>query len=201
MHYWLPPSALLIYSLVFFLLSVVWRALVAYRRTGINPVVLTAGADAYGYVARASKLLLLASGLTVTLIALLPTAPYWLGAYTPLQSPLASAAGWGLLLLALGWLLLAQLQMGTSWRIGIDHARRTPLVTHGLFRLSRNPIYLAMRVNQIGLLLVFPSAATLALLVAGEILMQVQVPLEERHLLAQHGAHYVRYCQHVRRWL
>ena len=38
MHYWLPPSALLIYSLVFFLLSVVWRALVAYRRTGINPV-------------------------------------------------------------------------------------------------------------------------------------------------------------------
>jgi protein-S-isoprenylcysteine O-methyltransferase Ste14 len=58
-----------------------------------------------------------------------------------------------------------------------------------------------MRVNLLGLFLVFPAAATLALLVAGDILMQVQVRLEEQHLLQLHGQSYATYCSRVRRWL
>jgi protein-S-isoprenylcysteine O-methyltransferase Ste14 len=74
-------------------------------------------------------------------------------------------------------------------------------VQGGLFAISRNPIFLAMRVTLLGLFLVLPSAATLSLLVAGEILMQVQVRLEEKHLASLHGAEYAAYCQRVRRWL
>lgn len=58
-----------------------------------------------------------------------------------------------------------------------------------------------MRVNLLGLFLVFPAAGTLALLVAGEILMQVQVRLEEQHLSALHGEAYRVYRSRVRRWL
>jgi protein-S-isoprenylcysteine O-methyltransferase Ste14 len=74
-------------------------------------------------------------------------------------------------------------------------------VQGGLFAISRNPIFLAMRVTLLGLFLVLPSAATLSLLVAGEILMQVQVRLEEEHLASLHGAEYAAYCHRVRRWL
>ena len=97
--------------------------------------------------------------------------------------------------------LAAQAQMGMSWRIGIATAHRTDLVQNGLFSLSRNPIFLAMRVSLMGLFLALPAAATLALLCAGEILMQVQVRLEEQHLLASHGQAYADYRERVRRWL
>jgi protein-S-isoprenylcysteine O-methyltransferase Ste14 len=111
------------------------------------------------------------------------------------------ARAWCLLLLALGWLLVAQAQMGTAWRVGIDKGQATPLVQHGLFARSRNPIFLSMRMALLGLVLVAPSAATLVLLVAGELLMQVQVRLEEQHLAGLHGERYAAYCKRVRRWL
>jgi protein-S-isoprenylcysteine O-methyltransferase Ste14 len=75
------------------------------------------------------------------------------------------------------------------------------LVQHGLFARSRNPIFLSMRMALLGLVLVAPSAATLVLLVAGELLMQVQVRLEEQHLTGLHGERYAAYCHRVRRWL
>jgi protein-S-isoprenylcysteine O-methyltransferase Ste14 len=34
------------------------------------------------------------------------------------------------------------MQMGDSWRIGIDQEQKTSLVRHGVFKLSRNPIFL-----------------------------------------------------------
>ena len=49
----LPPyTALFAYFVAFFTLAFVWRSLLVYRRTGINPLVLPSSADAYGYVAR-----------------------------------------------------------------------------------------------------------------------------------------------------
>jgi protein-S-isoprenylcysteine O-methyltransferase Ste14 len=55
-------------------------------------------------------------------------------------------------------------------------------VQSGLFRLLRHPIFLSMRVALLGLFMAVPTAATLAILFAGEILVQVQVRLEEAQL-------------------
>ena len=106
-----------------------------------------------------------------------------------------------MLIASLIWLLIAQAQMGASWRIGIDDKRRTELVQHGLFSLSRNPIFLALRLNLVGLFLIFPSAVTSALLATSEILIQVQVRFEEQHLANLHGQVYEAYRAKVRRWL
>ena len=198
---WLQPRFVLLgYFLAYFLLAFVWRSVLVFRRTGVNPFVLPKNDDAYGYVGRAFRFVVVGCALVVT-ANLFPASEQWLGDYVPLQTLHVSLAGWTLLVVSLVWLLIAQAQMGSSWRIGIDSQRRTNLVQSGLFGISRNPIFLAMRLNLLGLLLVLPCAATFALLVAGELLIQIQVRLEEQHLSSLHGPEYVAYCQKVRRWI
>lgn len=197
----LARYGLLAYFLVYAMLAFGWRSLVVYRSTGVNPFVLPSGDDAYGYVGRAFKAVVGTYAVVVLLLAFADGAPALLGAWSLSWPWVASAMGWLLLAVSLVWLLVAQAQMGASWRVGIDSKRHTGLVQHGLFSVSRNPIFLAMRVNLLGLFLVFPAAGTLALLVAGEILMQVQVRLEEQHLSALHSEAYRTYRSRVRRWL
>lgn len=193
--------ALLVYFLAWFTLVFVWRSWLVWRRTGANPLVLPSGDNADAYVGRAFKLVVASCAIVVTSLVLLPNARRWLGAHETLQLAGVTYLGWVLLIAAFGWLLVAQAQMGASWRIGIDARARTALIETGLFSVSRNPVFLAMRVTLLGLFLVVPASATLALLVAGEILIQVQVRLEEQHLRALHGDRYAHYAERVRRWL
>jgi protein-S-isoprenylcysteine O-methyltransferase Ste14 len=192
---------LLAFFLLYFGLTFVWRSLVVYRKTGINPLVLTQRDDAYGYVGRAFKVAILGIALFVLIRAFWPhTVSQW-GAIPALASVPFALLGWGLMGTALLLMLVAQAHMGVSWRIGIDENRVTDLVTEGLFAHSRNPIFLSLRLTLLGLFLVEPCAPSLALALAGEVLMQVQVRLEEAHLRGLHGQRYEAYCQRVRRWL
>jgi len=193
--------ALLAYYVIVFFTAFVARSLMVYRRTGVNPLVLPSSNDVYGYVARAFKVTIAGIAAVVIALAIAPASETYFGRWPALSSPAVASTGWALLIVSLVWLLIAQAQMGASWRIGIDDKRRTELVQRGLFTVSRNPIFLALRVNLAGLFLVFPAAVTLALLVAGEILMQVQVRLEERHLTELHGLAHEAYMRKVRRWI
>jgi protein-S-isoprenylcysteine O-methyltransferase Ste14 len=96
-----------------------------------------------------------------------------------------------LLLLSLVWTVVAQAQMGESLRIGIDQTHRTNLVQSGVFKLSRNPIFLGMMVTLFGLFLVSPNALTLLTLAIGVVLIQIQVRLEEEFLARLHGDEFV----------
>jgi protein-S-isoprenylcysteine O-methyltransferase Ste14 len=91
--------------------------------------------------------------------------------------------------------------MRESWRIVIDEEVKTELVRRGVFRLSRNPIFLGMRIMLIGFFLALPNAVTLAMLLVGDALMQIQVRLEEEHLARMHGENYREYQRKTRRWL
>src|SRR5262249_37820263 len=51
----------------------------------------------------------------------------------------------------------AQLQMGASWRVGIDAQARPGLITHGLYARSRNPIYSGLLLALAGFALVLPT--------------------------------------------
>jgi protein-S-isoprenylcysteine O-methyltransferase Ste14 len=194
-------TLLLIYFVAFFLLAFVIRSVLVYRSTGINPLVLQRTQDAYGYVGMAFKVHILGCAAVVTLLAFVPNVSTWLGVITPLEITSIKGLGWFCLLVSLLWMLIAQAQMGASWRIGIDSANRTELVCKGLFSISRNPIFLATRVALLGFFLVAPNAATLALLAAAEVIIQVQVRLEEKHLLGLHGSAYEQYFSKVPRWL
>jgi protein-S-isoprenylcysteine O-methyltransferase Ste14 len=118
-----------------------------------------------------------------------------------LERSLMKWIGVTLLMLSLIWTVIAQGQMGHSWRIGIDADHRTPLVDKGLFSVSRNPIFFGMIITLAGLFLTVPNAVTLLTLVLGFVLIQIQVRLEEEFLSRVHGADYAEYKRKVRRWL
>ena len=63
------------------------------------------------------------------------------------------------------------------------------------------PVFLGMRATLLGLFLVLPNAVTLAIVVLGEALIQIQVRLEEEFLSAKHGTRYAEYQRSTRRWL
>lgn len=119
-----------------------------------------------------------------------------------LVHPLVQGAGVVLAVVGIPASFAAQMAMGTSWRIGQDAGERTALVTAGMFRLVRNPIYSAAIVAYGGLALMVPNAvaiAGLASLVTG---FQLQVRLvEEPHLVRVHGAPYQAYAAAVGRFV
>lgn len=192
--------ALLLFFLLYFAAAFAWPTLRLWRRERTNALVLPRDDSAEGVIARWFRRLI--GGLLLLLVARAAgLAPAAVGRLDWLAAAPVRIAGWALLLLSLGWIVVAQAQMGASWRVGIDRGSRPPLVRRGLFARSRNPIFLGMRLNLGGLFLVDPSAPTLAALLLGEALIQVQVRLEEQHLAAAFGADYDAYRREVPRWL
>ncbi len=78
----------------------------------------------------------------------------------------------------------------------------TTIVRTGPYRFSRNPIYLAFSLGQIGLSLWVNSLALLITLIPAVALMWlVVIPREERYLEARFPSGYSPYKASVRRWL
>jgi len=110
-----------------------------------------------------------------------------------------SRLGWALIVTGVGVTVVAQWQMGRSWRIGIDD-RPTPLVTRGLFAFVRNPIFTAMIIVLAGGVLVVPSVASIALWLGTVLVLAFQSRLEEIHLVTLHGDAYRAYAARVGRF-
>jgi protein-S-isoprenylcysteine O-methyltransferase Ste14 len=78
----------------------------------------------------------------------------------------------------------------------------TTIVRAGPYRFSRNPIYLAFSLVQLGLALWVNSLALLITLIPAVALMSlVVIPREERYLEARFPSEYSPYKASVRRWL
>jgi len=119
------------------------------------------------------------------------------------EVPSAVEAG-GLLLAVVGLLLTvaAQLDLGSSWRIGVDESEQTDLITDGLYRWVRNPIFTGMAVFLVGEALVVPNPWTVGAAVLGILGMEVQTRLvEEPHLVRTHGPAYAGWAASTGRFL
>ena len=190
-----------IYLALFFGLAMFWRSYLAWKRTGINPYALGNGDTVHDYVGKLFRFTLLATALIVLVFSLSESLYNLLMPIPWLNSTLLIGIGLALLASALIWVLVAQIQMGDSWRIGIDEKTNSPLVQHGLFGVSRNPIFLGMLVMLVGLLFAIPTAATLIVTLLGFALIHIQVRLEEPFLVDKYGEVYRVYQKRVRRWL
>jgi protein-S-isoprenylcysteine O-methyltransferase Ste14 len=185
----------------YFLVVFVWPTIRTYRQTGINPLIFGASDSAHDFIGRWFKVLLAIIPLTIATTWINGNFyQYFLPAHF-LTDPLLQWCGVILCSLSMVWTAVAQWHMGRSWRIGIDEQHPSELRTAGLFALSRNPIFLGLLAVLVGFFLLLPNALTLVVLIAGYLLIQIQIRLEEAFLLQQHGAHYEKYRATVRRWL
>ena len=188
-----------IYFIIYFGLAFVLKSIIVARRIGKNPLVLQKDDSAFGLIGLYFKLTLIAMFIYVLAYAFFPT---WHDNFLPiisLDNLTAKYIGLGLLTVALAWTIIAQGHMKNSWRIGIDTETKTELVTTGLFRLSRNPIFFGMILSLVGLFLTTPNALTGLFLILGYILIQIQIRHEEEFLTKEHGQNYISYRLKVRR--
>jgi protein-S-isoprenylcysteine O-methyltransferase Ste14 len=119
-----------------------------------------------------------------------------------LDRPMVQGLGVAVAVLGIVLALVAQLSLGASWRIGIDEAERTDLVTTGVFRVVRNPIFAAVIVTFLGIALMVPNPVAIAGVAVTVIGIQVQVRLgEEPYLRRVHGTAYTDYAARVGRFL
>lgn len=196
LRYFLP-----LYLLAYFVAAFFWRSFIVWKKTGINSVVFKSTDNAHDFIGRVFKLLFV---LVVTVVLAYSFWPELYRCAIPiewLEHVWLKLMGLAFLILSLLWTVLAQAQMGDSWRIGIDHEHRTSLVRRGVFGRSRNPIFLGMMLTLLGLFLVIPNASTLLSFVMGSVLIQIQVRLEEEYLAGTHGEEYEQYRRQVRRWI
>ena len=196
LRYFLP-----IYLVVYVIAAFFWRSYLVRKRTGINPVVFASSDNAHDFIGRVFKLLFAVVVMIVIVYSFLPSAYQYFMPVPWLEWSWIKWTGVVLLCTSLLWTILAQAQMGESWRIGIDNAHKTPLVRTGVFRISRNPIFLSMMVTLFGLFLVIPNAVTFLVFVLGMVVINIQVRLEEEFLKTTHGDDYVSYTRQVRRWI
>jgi protein-S-isoprenylcysteine O-methyltransferase Ste14 len=78
----------------------------------------------------------------------------------------------------------------------------TALVTEGPFRYSRNPIYLALTLLYLGVVLLINALGILLLVVPAVLVLRYGViAREEAYLTRKFGDAYRQYTAQVRRWL
>ena len=115
----------------------------------------------------------------------------------------AVAGGIGVVLAVSGltMVLMALIAFGTSFRVGIDEEHPGPLVTSGIFAVSRNPIYTGMAFVVTGIFFMVPDWILLLYVLGGYVVFHRQVRLEEASLRHIYGTAYEDYCRRVRRYL
>lgn len=175
------------------------RTVVQVRRTG------STGFRALSRTASISErlgvALLLAGGLASGVGAVGDAAGF-IGTVGLLDVPSARLAGMVIAIAGLGLTVVAQFNMGSSWRIGVDPSEETDLVTRGLFRYVRNPIFLGMLMFWIGLALATPNVLCLGAPLLGLAGMEIQVRLvEEPYLRRVHGDAYLKYASKAGRFV
>jgi protein-S-isoprenylcysteine O-methyltransferase Ste14 len=184
---------------VFGLLGFAWRAWLQRRRTGSTGFRGMNGK--IGSVEWAAGL-----GFVIALVvAVVGPVLQLSGVSTPLS---VLHAEWirvaGIALAGLGIVLTvwAQLDMGESWRVGVDTSETTALVQTRIFGWVRNPIYAAMFIFDFGIVLVTPNFVTIAGLLLAIVALEMQVRrVEEPYLLGKHGAAYRSYTASVGRFI
>jgi len=183
--------------LSYVLVAAGWRMWLQYRRTGDMGLRAFRG----GSVAAVASALLIGA-LVVATAGLVSALLGWTPSIEKLDGSILRVSGAALFASGFLLTLIAQLQIGDSWRIGLDPRERTALVTHGVFGYVRNPIFTGMLLTLGGLVLLVPNGWTLASLILALAGLELQVRgIEEPFLLRTHGDHYRAYTRRTGRFV
>jgi protein-S-isoprenylcysteine O-methyltransferase Ste14 len=185
--------------IVFGVLALGWRCWMQWRRTGSTGYRgISRRLGLLGLLGGIGFIVAMVGGLAAPLLQLL-------GLVAPLQildHRWVNGAGFALAVCGLTATLHAQLDMGESWRVGVDINESTTLVRTGAFRLVRNPIFAAMLVFMLGETLLAPNLVAIVVFAILFAAIEVSVrSIEEPYLLGIHGDDYRDYIARVGRFV
>ena len=191
--------AALIGYMLFLVLAFGARTVAQVRRTGDSGFRGVSGRPgSIEWLAGRLLVVALCVGVLAPVLSLLG----WVEPVAALDTDLLHLVGVVVFLVGLALTLAAQVQMGVSWRIGVDEDEKTELVEVGLFALVRNPIFSAMMVVSVGLVLMVPSPVAFIGFAALIVALQLQVRVvEEPYLLRVQGQPYASYASRVGRFI
>lgn len=182
---------------VWFVVVFIVRSVVQKRATGDSGIRPGAFAEDASGIERAAYLLLVvafAGAIAAPVAAMVGLDPLTDNDLVPVVGVVVAIAG-------IGATYLAQLGMGSEWRIGIDRTEVTGLVTGGVFSLVRNPIFTAMMFTAAGFAAMVPNVIGVLAVVCLVVAIELQVRfVEEPHLHRLHGDVYGGYASRVGRF-
>jgi protein-S-isoprenylcysteine O-methyltransferase Ste14 len=198
----MPPTAAADMALVLFaifgVLGFGWRSWLQYRRTGSTGF---RGIKAGGLLERVAGIGFVLA-LAVAVSAPILQEAKVVGPLRVLNEVCIQTLGIVVATVGIAATVYAQLEMGDSWRIGVDTKETTTLVLTGVFARIRNPIYAAMFTFGLGIALVTPNVVAFAGLILLVATIQLQVRcVEEPYLLRTHGDAYRTYATGVGRFI
>lgn len=182
------------FFIIFFCTAFVLPTVRVYRANGVSPITFQNSESAHDLIGAYMKLLFVLIFISASSYEFFKFTEFFNNEHTTL-------AGWVVMILSLIFMCIAQMQMKNSWRIGIDEKEVTELRTHGIFALTRNPIFAACIIALCGNFLVYSSALNLIILILGIVLMTIQIRLEEEYLSKIHKEKYADYKNTVKRRL
>jgi protein-S-isoprenylcysteine O-methyltransferase Ste14 len=114
--------------------------------------------------------------------------------------PWAFGAGVVCLVAGLWWFHRSHSDLGTYWSVTLELRENHRLITQGIYRYIRHPMYAALLLYSIGQALVLPNwVAGPSYLVAFGILCVLRIGAEERMMLEAFGDEYAAYMARTKR--
>jgi protein-S-isoprenylcysteine O-methyltransferase Ste14 len=168
-------------------LRIQWRMSQPTTGDGISSAVIALGLATYVFQATQCAL-----HLQPWLLPMLNTKMF--------DSPPIQLAGAVIVAASLVLLAISYAEIGASWRLGIDSRAPGALVTTGVFRFSRNPIYLAADSFVAGSFLLNPTTSGLLFAILTPLYLHFQVRREEQFLAGVFGSEFGRYAARTRRY-
>jgi len=105
-------------------------------------------------------------------------------------------------ILSLILLILSITHIQTTLSEITDYKASVSLMTGGIYKYSRNPVYIAFSLFQIGYACYFNNLWVLiALLVSLTFIIYIVIPGEEKLMEQEYGMAYLKYKRNVRRWI
>jgi protein-S-isoprenylcysteine O-methyltransferase Ste14 len=90
--------------------------------------------------------------------------------------------------------------LGTNWSITLEVREEHRLITQGVYRWVRHPMYSALTLYSVGQALVIPNlVAGLTNLIVFAVLLALRVGAEERMMAQQFGDEYAAYTARTKR--
>lgn len=125
------------------------------------------------------------------------------GIYIPHMQPpsLLYYAGFFIFVIAMLLLNLSLINLGRFTKMGLPKHDKIRLQTRGIYRISRNPMYLGLILLAVSTVIILPNPVSIALTIAG-IIIHHRIILREEKFLQQHfGREYAAYRKQTRRYI